>query len=117
MGSGEMSVNLPDQSASLPFQDLAGQTVDIDKRETVKQDLSNYQSTFPYQTSPCRLAIQFVFLPNLGPVSAASRGPEFASSAFPSRLEPVLPVFKTQAMGKISVNQTRGHRCYKWLCG
>ena len=36
MGSGEMSVNLLDQSASLPFQELAGQTVAIDKRETVK---------------------------------------------------------------------------------
>ena len=47
-----MSVNLPDQSASLPFQDLAGQTVAIDKMKTLKQDLSNnYQSTSPYQTS------------------------------------------------------------------
>ena len=47
-----MSVNRLDQSASLPFQDLAGQTVAIDKRKTVKQDLSNsYQSTSPYQTS------------------------------------------------------------------
>ena len=46
-----MSVNLPDQSASLPFQGLAGQTMAIDKRETVKQALSNYQSTSPYQTS------------------------------------------------------------------
>ena len=45
-----MPVNLPDQTA-YPFKDLAGQTVAIDKRETVKQELSNYQSTSPYQTS------------------------------------------------------------------
>ena len=45
-----MPVNLLDQPA-YPFKDLAGQTVAIDKRETVKQELSNYQSTSPYQTS------------------------------------------------------------------
>ena len=49
-GPGEMSVNLLDQSTCLPFQDLAGQTVALDKRKTVKQDLSNYQST-SYQSS------------------------------------------------------------------
>ena len=113
-----MSVNLPVQSASLPFQDLAGQTVAIDKRRTVKQDLSNnYQSASSYQTSPFRLAIQFAFFTQ--PVTSVSchKGASVCKLSFPLKSITRLPVFKTQAMGKISVNQTRGHRCYKWLCG
>ena len=46
-----MSINLPDQSASLPFQDLAGQTVAIDKRKTVKHDYQQLPVYLPYQTS------------------------------------------------------------------
>ena len=41
-----MTVNLPDQSTCLPFQDLAGQTVALDKRKTVKQDLSSQPVNF-----------------------------------------------------------------------
>ena len=112
-----MSINLPDQSASLPFQDLVGQTVALDKRKTVKQDLSNnYQSTSPYQTShlldwpsslPFYPACDQCQLPQGGMSLQAQLSPQdynrFAS-------------FQHSTMGKISVNQTRGHRCYNWLC-
>ena len=45
-------------------------------------------------------------------MSADTRGPGFASSVSPQDYN---QFSKFKQWGKISVNQTRGHQCYKWL--
>ena len=100
-GPGEMSVNLPDQSASLPIQDLAGQSVAIDKRETVKQDLSNYQSTSPYQTShlvdwPSSLP----FYPTCDQCQLPQGGLSLQAQLSPQDYNPLFASFQDSSNGK-----------------
>ena len=63
---------------------------------------------------PPKLATHLAFYPARDQCQLTP-GPEFANSSFPSRLQPVWWFFTTQAMEKLSVNQTRGHSSHKWL--
>ena len=50
-------------------------------------------------------------------MSAATRGPEFCKLSYTFNIITHFASFQNSSNGEVSVDQTRGPRCYKWLCG